>query len=110
MAFAVGFTDRLRSHCCPLTLTFAKPPPGIAARLDDFSKPRKMEFKGCVPENERCSQEGLTNNEVTNFINDWQKMGPDEDRTRDLADQDFVNVWFKGETKLATMIGSDCWS
>ena len=64
-----------------------------------------MEFKGCVPDYKRCSQEGLTKNEVTNFINDLQKMGPDED----LADQDFVNVWFKSETKLATMIGSGCW-
>ena len=57
----------------------------------------------------RCSQEALTNNEVTNFINDLQKMGPDEDRTRDLVDKDFVIVWFKSETKLATMIGSGCW-
>ena len=26
--------------------TFVRPPPGIAARLDDFFMPRKMEFKG----------------------------------------------------------------
>ena len=68
-----------------------------------------MEFKGCVPDDKRCSQEGLIKSEVTNFINDLQKMGPDEDRTRDLADQDFVNVWFKSETSLTSMIGSGCW-
>ena len=58
--------------------TFVRPPSGIAARLNDFFVPRKMEFKGWVTDYKRCSLEGLTNNEVTNSISDLQKMVPNE--------------------------------
>ena len=58
--------------------TFARPPPGIAARLNDFFVPRKMEFKGWVTGYKRCGLEGLTNDEVTNFISDLQKKVPNE--------------------------------
>ena len=58
-----------------------------------------MELKGWVTDNKKCSYQGLTDTEVSNFIRDSQKMVPDQfhkyidwDHTRteqgDLADQD----------------------
>ena len=96
--------------------TFVRPPPGIAARLNDFFIPRKMEFKRWVTDYKRCSLEGLTNSEVSNFISDMQKLVPnvfhkhiDWDQTKTeqgtWPTKKFVNMWFKNETNLATMIG-----
>ena len=93
-----------------------RPPPGIAARLDDFFMPRKMEFKGRVTDYKRCNLEGLTNNDVTNFISDLRKMVANEFHKHLAGDQTmteqgtcptmtFVNMWFKNETNPATMIG-----
>ena len=58
--------------------TFARPPPGIAARLNNLFVPRKMEFKGWVTDYKRCCLEGVTATEVTKFIGDLQKMVPKE--------------------------------
>ena len=60
--------------------------------------------------------EGLTNNEVTNFISDLQKMVLNEfhkhidwDQTKteqgNWPTKTFVNMWFKNETNMATKIG-----
>ena len=96
--------------------TFVRLPPGIAARLNDFSMPRKMEFKGWVTDYKRCNLEGLTNNEVTNFISDLQKMvlnefhkyvGWDQTKTEqgNWSTKTFVSMWFKNKTNMATTIG-----
>ena len=55
--------------------TFARPPLGIGNRLNDWFIPRKMEFKGWVTDDKQCSYQGLTDTEVSDFINDLQKMG-----------------------------------
>ena len=49
--------------------TFARPPPGIAIRLNDLFMPRRMEFKGWVTDYKQCKYQGLTDTEVSNFIN-----------------------------------------
>ena len=75
-----------------------------------------MEVKGWDTDYRRCSLEGLTNNEFTNFISDLQKMVPNEFRKHIDWDQTktgqgtwptktFFNMRFKNETNLATMIG-----
>ena len=40
--------------------TFARPPPGIGIRLNDFFVSRKMEFKGWVTDNKQRSHQGHT--------------------------------------------------
>ena len=50
--------------------TFARPPPGIGSRFNDFLMPRKVEFKGWVTDYKQCSYQRLTENEVSNFIKD----------------------------------------
>ena len=54
--------------------TFARPPPGVAIRLNDLFMPRRMEFKGWVTDYKQCSYQGLTETEVSNFINDLHQM------------------------------------
>ena len=58
--------------------TFARPPPGVAVRLNDLFLPRRMEFKGWVTDNKQCRYQGLTDTEVSNLINDKHQMAPDE--------------------------------
>ena len=64
----------------------------------------------------RCSFQGLTVNEFMNFIGDLQKMVPSEfqqyidwDQTRteqgNWSTKTIVNLWFRNERNLATMIG-----
>ena len=60
--------------------TVARPPPGIDIRLKDFFMPRKMELKGWVPDYGRCSYQGLTETEVSNFIKDLHQMVLDQYR------------------------------
>ena len=99
-----------------LSGTFARPPPGIGIRLNDFFMPKKMEFKGWVTDYKRCKVEGLTDTEVSNSIMDLQKMVPEQyqkyidwDRIRSehgtWPTKTFVNMWFKNETNLTTMVG-----
>ena len=57
--------------------TFARPPPGIAIRLNNLFMPRRMEFKGWVTDYKQCSYQGLRETEVSNFINGLHQMVPD---------------------------------
>ena len=87
-------------------------PPAQASRYNDVFVPKKMEFKGWVTDYTRSSFQGITLNEVV----DLQKMVPNEfhqyidwNHTRaeqgDWPTKTTVNMWFKNETNLATMIG-----
>ena len=78
--------------------------------------PRKMEFKGWITDYTRSSLQEITHDEVTVFIVDWQKMVPEEfhqyiDWDQSKKDQGnwptmtIVNMLFKDETNLVTMIG-----
>ena len=91
-------------------------PPALASRFDEIFIPRKMELKGWITDCTRSSFPGITLNEVMLFIVDLQKMLPNE--LHQYVDWDLtwteqgnwptkttVNVWFKNETNLATMIG-----
>ena len=40
--------------------TFARPPQGVAVRLNDLFMPRRMEFKGWVTDYMQCRYQGLT--------------------------------------------------
>ena len=75
-----------------------------------------MEFTSWVTVYERCSLEGLTNNNVTNVTSDLQKMVPDEFRKHIDWDETeteqsnwptkaFVNMLFQNETVVATITG-----
>ena len=75
-----------------------------------------MEFKGWVTDYKRQSSEGLTADEVENSTGDLQKMVPNafhqyiawnQTRTEqgNWPTKTIVNVWFKNDTRLATMIG-----
>ena len=77
---------------------------------------KKKEFKGWVTDNKKCSYQGLTDTEVSNFIRDLRKMVPaqfhkytgwDHTRTEQgtWPSKTFVNMQFKNETNLATIIG-----
>ena len=44
--------------------TFARPPQGVAVRLNELFKPRRMEFKGWVTDYKQCRYQGLTDTEV----------------------------------------------
>ena len=57
--------------------TFARPR-GIGIRLNDFSLPRKMEFKGWVTDYKQWSYQRLTETEVSRFIMDLHQMVPDQ--------------------------------
>ena len=63
--------------------TFARPPLGVAARLNDLFMPRKMEFRGCVTAYKKCSYQGLTEIEVSNVIQDVHRMVPDPQKICD---------------------------
>ena len=56
---------------------FARPPQGVAVRLNAFFMPRRMEFKGRVTDYRQCRYQGLTDTEVSNLINDLHKMSLD---------------------------------
>ena len=56
--------------------TFARPPPELGIRLNDFCMPRKMEFKGWVTDYKQCSYQGLTETEVSDFIKDQRVPDP----------------------------------
>ena len=58
--------------------TFARPPPGMVFVSMIFFMPRKMEFKGWVTDYKQCSYQGLTETEVSGFVNDLHKMVPDQ--------------------------------
>ena len=69
-----------------------------------------------VTDNKKCSYQGLTDTKVSNFIRDLRKMVPDQfhkytgwDHTRTeqgtWPSKTFVNMQFKNETNLATIIG-----
>ena len=45
------------------TGTFARPPQGVAVRLNDLLMPRRMEFKGWVTDYKQCRYQGLTDTE-----------------------------------------------
>ena len=90
--------------------------PAPASRYNDMFVPRKLEFKGLVTDYTRSSFQGNTLNEVILFTVDLQKMVPNEfhhyidwnqTRTKQGTWQTktIVNMWFKNETILATMIG-----
>ena len=93
--------------------TFATPPPGIGIRLNDFFMPRKMEFKGLVTDYKQCRYQGLTETEVSNFIQDLHQMVPDHidiyiyiyiywEQTRTeqgtWPTKTMDNMWFSNET------------
>ena len=80
-------------------------PPGIAARLNDCFKPRKMELKGWVADYRRCSLEELTNNKDTNFISDLQKMVPNEFRKHKVGTRPRQKNGF-GLQRRSSMCGS----
>ena len=95
--------------------TFARPPT-LAFRYNEIFIPRKMEFKGWVTDYTRSSFHGITNEEVMVFIVDLLKIIPgqfhwyiDWDKSRkeqgSWPTKTNVNMWFKNETNLATMIG-----
>ena len=71
--------------------TFARSPPRICIRLNDFFMPSKMEFKGWVTDYKQCSYQGLTETEVSNFIKDLHQMvlGANQDRTRNMTNQNY---------------------
>ena len=48
--------------------TFARPPLGVAVRLNDLFMQRKVELKGWVTHYKQCSYQGLTETEVSNFL------------------------------------------
>ena len=53
--------------------TFAWPP-ALASPFSEIFIPRKMGFKGWLTDYKKCSYQGLTATEVSNFIRDLQKM------------------------------------
>ena len=82
--------------------TFAKQP-GVALQYNEVFIPRKMEFKGC----------GVTNEGVVVMIVELEKIIPGQFHNWDQSRKEhgkrptkkIVNMWFKNETNLATMIG-----
>ena len=96
--------------------TFARPPLGIAFRLNDMFMPRRMEFNGWVTDYKLRSYQGLTETEVSNFINDLHQMVPDAlkkyvDWEQTRTEQGtwptkiMVSFWFSNEANLPTRIG-----
>ena len=96
--------------------TFARPPPRVGIRLNDFFMPRKMEFKGWVADYKQSSYQGLSETDVSNFIKDLHQMVPDQYRkcidwyqTRTEQGtwpiKTMVSMWFNNETNLPKMVG-----
>ena len=76
--------------------------------------PQRMEFKGWVTDHKQCGYQGLTDTEVSNLINDLDKMVPDaqkyrlgsnQERPRNVANQIVVSLWLSKEGNLLTRIG-----
>ena len=83
--------------------TFARLP-AFASQYSEIFIPRKMEFEGWVTDYKKCSYQGFTATEVSNFIRDLEKMVPDQfhkfidwDQTRTeqgtWPTKTFVNMW-----------------
>ena len=100
--------------------TFARPPPGIGVRFNDFFLPRKMEFKRWVTEYKQSCHQGLTETDVSNFNKDMRRMVPDQYRKFFGWDQTMteqgtcptktmVNMWFSNDTNLPTREWG-CWT
>ena len=96
--------------------TFARPPQGVAVRLNDLFMPRRMEFKGWVTDYKQCRYQGPTDTEVLNLINDLHKMvldavqkNNDWEQTRNeqgtWPTKVMVSLWFSNEANLLTRIG-----
>ena len=94
--------------------TFAWPPP-LTSRWNEIFTPRKMEFKGWVPDYSQGSLQGITDNEVAKLLGDLERMVPqqaqkwiDWDQTKKeqgtWSRTIMVSMWFKHETNLVTMI------
>ena len=76
----------------------------------------RLILKGWVADCKQCSNQGLTDTEVSAFIRDLQKMLPDQcqkyidwDQTRIEQEtwpaKTIVSMWFRNEAKLPTMVG-----
>ena len=81
--------------CTGASGTFAKPPPGTAARYHETFVPRKMEFTGWITDFTRSSFQGTKKDEVAAFVVDLIQiiprskvcgLGTDKNRTRELVD------------------------
>ena len=93
--------------------TFARPPPGVAVRLNDLFMPRRMEFKGWVTDYKQCRYQGRTDTEVSNFSSDLHHMVPealkkkyvDWEQTRTeqgtWRTKIVVSMWFSNDGELA---------
>ena len=85
--------------------TFARAPPGVAVRLNDLFLPRRMEFKGWVTATSSAGNQGLTDTEVPNFIQDLHRMVPDPQKKMWIGTKEKQNKEH-GQQKLRSICGS----
>ena len=90
---------------------FARPPQGMAVRLNELLLPRRLEFKGWVTDHKQCRYQGLTDTEVSILTSDLHKMVPDIDWEQTKNEQGtwptqiMVSLWSRNEANLLTRIG-----
>ena len=53
--------------------TFARPPSAIAAQYQSYFIPRRMEFKCWITDHRKCSLQGITMEEIKDFVADLEK-------------------------------------